>query len=268
MKRIAKLTLFLCLSLLLSQCKKDKTPAAVYKPRFFTNGGSSFQVFDTRDIHNVKGYIYTWNSVSGKYVYNTTNDTSLTPNLKLWPAAITDPVGVGYSYHFLDRTNGNNTYTIEYGLSSVISSTMTADYPAMPSAWKQPNKIEGYANLYELYGASNGASYFFFDFDAGTYLFYRDGGIIADESINNLVTVPKGSLTSVNVDWSKADAVMFDYDETSVSPISNNIFFFDYDAMKYLQINRLDNIAGETGRNTLVTPDWTPMSNLISGWKN
>ena len=252
-------------------CKKSTnstTTTPVNKPRFFESNGGGISVVDTRDIKNVKRYQYSWNSVTNKYAYSNTEDTTTATNLKLWPNSVVDPVGTGYNYHFLNRINGTNTYTIEYGTPTLITSTLTADYPFIFPSWQQPNKIEGYALLYELYGVSNGSSYFFFDLDGGTYTILRNSGVVSsDETIASLVTVPNGTLTSTSIDFTKADAVAFDYDRTSVSSNVNNIYFIDYDAMKYVQISRRNDLPAATGRNTLVTPNWVPLSNLISGWK-
>ncbi|MDB5227902.1 MAG: hypothetical protein JWN78_2095 [Bacteroidota bacterium] len=252
-------------------CKKSSnsnTTTPINKPRFFENNGGGISVVDTRDIKNVKRYQYNWNSVTSKYEYNSTDDTTTQPKLKLWPSNVVDPVGTGYSYHFLNRINGTNTYTIDYGSPTLITSTLLTDYPYLFSNWQAPNKIEGYANVYEVYGVAGGSSYFFFDLDAGTYTLTRNDGIVSvDETIASLVTVPNGTLTSTSVDFRKADAVAFDYDRTSVSSNLNNIYFIDYDAMKYVQISRRDDLPDAIGRNTLVTPNWVPLTNLISGWK-
>ncbi len=263
MKKIVLPALIL-MTLVIGSCKKDSNGLS-YVPHFIDAYTSNCIIYDTRDMSNVKRYDYAWDNILNKFVYYQTIDTTGYKELKLWPAGVTDPVGAGYSSHFLDRSNGSTTYLLSYG-SPLVTSTQTDDYPGFPSTWEGANKVDAYCIFYELYGASNAYSQLYFDFPTGTYLFAHGGTGYVTGNITDLVKTPNGNQATDPIDWTKADAAFAFVDPRYAD--ANAIIFIDYDEMKYVELTREDDLAGgDSGRHNLRTTTWHPLTELFDTWK-
>jgi hypothetical protein len=284
MKNILNALIMIAIVAILFSCKKEQTvKEESYKPRYVRSDYySDFEIFDTRNTSNVKSYIYEWRNEDSIFKYNRTLDTNTIDYfaynignlLKNWPKSLKNPVNIGYSYntHTLDRDVDNKTYFLtgydEYNKESTVSS----DHTGIPTVWTKKGVIDAYTYVTEKYNSDEvGRSVFFFDLEANKYLIRINNNNVEEASISDFIKIPEGNMATHNIDFTLADAVfstggfysLFD----TRYPGEAQFYFLDYDAMKYILVTRKINTTTTTGKQTLRTTTWQPMSKLFDVWK-
>ena len=268
MKTLKKISLLSIVVLSMLSCKKrNPSVSEIYKPRLIASyGGSELDIYDMQNVNAPKMQVYTWNTTTHIFEFYKTIDTSTEYYyLKNFPK-ISDPIITGLaSLHIQDRSVDDKTFFFNFSLPN-SSSKLTIDHPGIPNRWTKAKKIDAYFLFTEKYNEPTGrSSYFYFDFEAGEYLFGRNDAYIDNFKITDLIKKPNGNMTTDPIDWSLGDAG-FSYEDDRY-PNEISFVVLDYDAKKYVLFTRKTGNVGDAGRQTLRTTSWQPMSALFDVWK-
>jgi hypothetical protein len=277
----------------------------------FGNSDEEIGVFDASNPQAPKADVFRFNNISGMFEFVATYD-SISGDygnsgfdqtfFRKWPVQVSDPVGADPTFAicgssgevgFIDR---HSTQDSVYSLNGnkflkVIFSRLQCSFPANAPVFSgvfgsdmYADKIDAYIYILEegILDANPFPNYqpihtqYYFNFDNATFFcqqydfgYFQYTPYTESEKIDKLVTKPAGNMDVNPIDFKLADAA-FVVNGQSIQ--DHDIYFLDYDAMKYVQVRRLLQQSSlsnsDSARFNLVTISWQPMSSLFTGWRS
>ncbi|SDL75679.1 hypothetical protein SAMN04487898_12438 [Pedobacter sp. ok626] len=248
--------------------KEDMTGKIVITDRTYA-ANEDLYIFNLSVKNDPKKLVF--KMTNGKFKFSASLPLGAASSFKAdknWPTSWTSVRMIPeFQSEFVNNDKPEEVYDYHY---STIR-TYESFFGNLPPAWKVPGKISGGASLYEAYIVNYSNNSIYFDVRSQQYLYVKGGAnqFIDGYKISDLVKKPNGNMDADPIDWSKADLI-FSFNTTYNGKDVSQIVFVDLNTNTYASFvrNKLDDPVNgaDKGRQTLLTTQWEPVSNLFEGW--